>query len=236
MAGKWQLPGLRAVGIHVPVGPQFFLDDLAHAVQFFQVVAGRRQDDAEHQIAVAGRQVLDFGPQPVTDGHRSGDQHQHHAHATGQAPLHAGVDSHDVLHERAAEPIQRPQPPPAGQGHFVGVRAGAVTTLPQQPGSCDRDQRRRHDHRQAHRGTDRQGDVAEQLARFFFHEQHGQEHRQRRGGRSDHRAPNLCRPPLRSLHRRDAQLVMPIDVLQHDDRIVDQHPHGKRQPGQADDV
>ena len=45
-----------------------------------------------------------------------------------------------------------------------------------------------------------------------------------------------CVPLTAAVEARLAQLVVAVDVLQHDDRVVHEHADGERQTGEADDV
>jgi hypothetical protein len=105
------------------------------------------------------------------------------------------------------------------------------------PAVCSRgDDGDRHDQREHDGGDDRQRDVAEELARLLLDGQHGDEHR--RGGerRGEDRAPDLPAAPVRRVARAVPPLDPPVDVLEHDDRVVDDHPDREREPRERDDI
>ena len=101
-------------------------------------------------------------------------------------------------------------------------------------------EQRRHRARdeEAHdqRERDRQRQRHEEVLRDAGQEQHREEHDDGRDGRhqdghrdllrrSEHRLPAIC--PKREV---------PVDVLELDDRVVDQPPDAERQPAQREDV
>ena len=202
---------------------------LAERDQLVEVVARRRQDDAEDQIAVAVGEVLDLGKERPRREHRRADQTDHDGELARDAALEPGVDVHDESHERSPEPVQGADETPR-----LGGRLDLL--LGQDARAHGRDERHRDDQRESHRAADRQRDVPKELPRLLLHEQDGQKDRERGQCRGQDGAPDL----LRSLDGRAvaplALLDVPVDVLEHDHGVVDEHADGECESREADDV
>ena len=93
-----------------------------------------------------------------------------------------------------------------------------------------RGERQRDDRGHQDRGADGDGEFAEQAADEAAHQQHRDEHGdQRDTDRRDGEA-NLLRAFQRGLERRITVLEIAGDVLDHDDRVVDNETGGDGQP------
>ena len=89
---------------------------------------------------------------------------------------------------------------------------------------------------ETHGATDGNGNVAEELSGLLFDEYDGHENRDRGQRAGQHGPPYLARAVVGGLSAGLPHLAMPVDVLEHDDGIVDDHADRERHPGQADDV
>ena len=102
--------------------------------------------------------------------------------------------------------------------------------------------RRRGDHgdgddeRQADGAADGHGDVAEELPHLVLQEEDRDEDGERGERRGHDRAPDLLRALHGGVEAALAHLVAAVDVLEHDDRVVDEHADGEGQAGEADHV
>ena len=166
----------------------------------------------------------------ATDQQEHQDQRRHRAPQDEAAPADG---------EGRVSPVE-----PAGLAHAAVDRAEWT-----RPGDPARepdlgDQRRegRHERqRDRQRGQDRERDREDELAEDEGRQPADHEERDHRGQvggrRGDDRALDLGRP----LVGRFVRVLVPFlavaeDVLEHDDRVVDQHPHAKRESAQRHDV
>ncbi len=100
-----------------------------------------------------------------------------------------------------------------------------------------RRQRERNHARQQHRAGQGEREFGEQHAGHPTLETNRQIHRNQGGGHRHHRPRQFTRAANRGVHRLHAFFDMPVDVLQHDDRIVHHDANGQhhRQQGQQID-
>src|SRR5262252_645248 len=142
-----------------------------------------------------------------------------------QEPEHRQVDALDRLVERVGETFERRLAPPA-RGR-----------QPQQARCQHRRQREADQQRDGDGGAHGQAEAAQEPPRDRRHEGDGQEHRQQRQRRRQHRQADLARRVDRRRHRPHALLFdEPEDVLEHNDRVVDDDADRQRQRQQRDGV
>ena len=92
---------------------------------------------------------------------------------------------------------------------------------PQDLGRQHGGQRQGHDPRDQHRSSHRSPELVKQPAGGTREEEQGGEHGDQRHGRSDHRRRDLVRPvDGRALWVLAQLFLVPVSVLQHDDRVV----------------
>ena len=105
--GKIELLCLRTFRLDVPIGPQLFFDRSAEPHQFVEIVSRRRQHEADHQVAISGRQIFDLRPKQP----RQSDGNSQHRQDDGQAPPSAlqrpTVNPDHKVREAGAKGIQR---------------------------------------------------------------------------------------------------------------------------------
>ena len=121
-----------------------------------------------------------------------------------------------VLASRRRHSLSRPEPPEAGR----------------QGGQHREGDQEAHQEREC----DREREVPEQLARDALDVDDRPEDAQRRERRGGDGALYLLGPTGRRHPGRGSQLAVPEDVLEDDDRVVDQHADAQRQAAQAHDV
>ncbi len=83
---------------------------------------------------------------------------------------------------------------------------------------------------------DRQEKLAEQERRQARDEEKRHDGGEVRDGRCDDRRRDLAGPRVRRLHRVRVLPLVAVDVLQHDDGVVDQHPDAQGEPAERHDV
>ena len=96
--------------------------------------------------------------------------------------------------------------------------------------------RERDEQRRRHRDRDGQRERAEQLARDVADEGDRQEHRDRRDGRRRDGGRDLADGAQDRLHLVGVADVVALDVLDHDDRVVDHAPDRDRERAERQDV
>ena len=110
---------------------------------------------------------------------------------------------------------------------LLGDLGRTPTSLPclvrllQEQAAQHRRQRHRDDAGDQDRDADRDRELAEQPAEHAAHEQHRDEHRGQRQRHRDDGEADLARADQRRGQRILAHLDVPVDVLQHHDRVVD---------------
>ena len=135
-----------------------------------------------------------------------------------QAPLIA------VL--QAIEPAVEPASEAAA---FTGMR-------PKQLRAHHRRQRQSDHSRHDHRAGQREGELAEQSAGQPRDEADRREHRRQGNGHGDDRVDDLARAEQCRFERTLPLLDMPVDVLDHDDGVVDHEPDREHQCEQRHQV
>ena len=230
------------------VRPRLRLPERAHRVlhrardaeRGFEVVARRRQEDTEHQVAVAGRQIVESGQQQPRYEKSAAADHDRHAGGTQPAAHNPSGEGQDDAHEQRGKIVDDRQAKPVRRFLRGGKGRGGAAVF---PASAPEDSARergdhgaRHDQRQDDRDRDGHGDVTEQLAGFQLHDQdrHEDEHRGR--GRDEHRAPDLPRAVIGGLETPVTALPEPVDVLQHHDRRIHHHADGEGEARERDHV
>ena len=119
----------------------------------------------------------------------------------------------------------------------VRDRSGTPLTLGrQETGAHHRRQSQRDDHRDDDRDGDGHRELPEQQTHDAAHQEQRNEHRNQRYRDRQDRKADLARPLQGSLHRRLPLLDVPDDVLDHDNRIVDDKADGDRQRHQREIV
>nr|WP_237567274.1 hypothetical protein [Burkholderia pseudomallei] len=106
---------------------------------------------------------------------------------------------------------------PARDAALVARRVG----FGQQARAHHRRERERHDERHGDRERQREREFAEQAPDDAAHQQDRQKHRDERQADRQHREADLARAVERGLQPRRAVLDVARDVLEHDDRVVD---------------
>ena len=146
---------------------------------------------------------------------------------------HGGRDADDRhrMRERPSERRGVPRDPAREDSRWSLVLPSLVRVGDlQEPRAEHRRQREADDHRHQDRERHRPAERVDEAARVPGHERHRQEdHDQRQRGRH-HRQRHLARALDRGVERRAVLLLdVPEDVLQHDDRVVDDDADGERQ-------
>ena len=101
-----------------------------------------------------------------------------------------------------------------------------------------RRERERVDRREEHGDGHGHGELPEQLARNAGNECHRHEHRQQHQGDPDDRSRDLAHGLLGRIGRRELGVLLhhPFDVLDHDDRVVDDDADGEHEGEQRDRI
>ncbi len=147
-------------------------------------------------------------------------------------------------HRRALEADRLPQRPrvarePGVEHPLDGVVDAAVLDRVrrlEEAAAQHRRQRQRHEAGDQDRGRDRHRELVHQPADDPAHEQDRDEDRRQRQRHRDDREGDLLGAVERRLHPRLAHLHVPDDVLQHDDRVVDDEADRERQRHQREVV
>ena len=109
-----------------------------------------------------------------------------------------------------------------GCADLLAAFAAMIVGLEQQRGECGR-QRERQDQRDDRRRRDRHRELLIERARQAGEEQRRHEHRTQHQHDRDQRRRHLVHRGLRRLQRGQPPLEIPLDILDHDDRVVDYH-------------
>ncbi len=196
--------------------------------EFIDVVPRRRNQDTEEQFAVARGQVLGFGDQVDDQHHGQGHQDDGNHNARPHPAAHPVHKSDQGRDKPAGHPGGRKHPLAFFRRFFLhtaqdqcakGGNAGNGNQQAQGDGTGNGD-----------------GDVAKQLAGLLLHKHDGQKYRDGGQGAGQHRAPHLGGAIIGGLDTAFAHLPVAEDILEHHDRVVHDHAHGKTQAGQTDHV
>ncbi len=203
-------------GLDVPllVAQQVVLDLLADGDGPRLGGAGRQRVEADHRALVLdgqeGAGQAHEQPDQGDDQHRVEDQRRQRA--TDHAAERRLVAAHGGG-ERSVEPAEE----------AAGVLAMALFDGFEQVGAERRRQDQRHQDRQGHRRDDGDRELAVDDAGRAADEGHRQEHRRQHQRDADQRAGDLAHRTDRRLLRRQSLLAHdPLDVLDHNDGVVDQ--------------
>ncbi len=165
------------------------------------------------------------GQEHAVDGERHGRLAQHPPHAADIAGGGAGED----LVERPKQPTEGAVDQP-----LEAVLPGAVRL--QQDGGQGRRQGQGVERRDDRRDGDGQGELAVEQARQAGEEGGRHEHRAQHQRRGDDRAGHLGHGLFGRLDRRAAKRDVALDVLDHDDGVVDHDADGQDQAEQGQGV
>ena len=176
--------GFGTVRIHVPVGQQSFFYDIPHPQQFVEVVARRGQENPKHQVAIAFRQVFHLRQQDPGGPDGSGHNHAGRSHLADRAAQQKPQAAGELVEKEATQPASH-----------VATAGGLGLASGEQPGHRGWHDQHRHNQREAHRRTDCQGDVAEELASFLFDKQHREKDGDRGECAGKHSPPDFIGPP-----------------------------------------
>ena len=150
---------------------------------------------------------------------------------------HVGGDARGVAlasaMERAIEGAEQPAEPAIDQPR---ERIGRRVARPQQHGGQRRRQRQRVDHRDQRGNRDRDRELAVELPADAIEERQRHEHRREHQADGDDRAGHFAHGLVRSRARREPGLDVALDVLDHDDRVVDHDADREHQAEQRQRV
>ena len=124
-------------------------------------------------------------------------------------------------HPRQAALITVEHPIEPALGDRVKFAVALAARRPQKARAQHRRQSQRHESRNEDRGADRDRELMQQAPENPAHEQHRDEHRGEREGHRQDREPDFLRAVERRRHHVLAHLHVAHDVLEHDDRVVD---------------
>ena len=202
--------------------------DQLHVLVLLHDLARRLGGGERLLEGAAGRQRhRDLGLAQVVGRDEAGGQQRHQREA-------ADEEDHRGQHRQDAVP-QAPRGPAAIDQQPARLVVFLLRRL-QDVGRHHRRQHARHDQREEDRDRRRPAELHEELARNAGHEGGRQEHRDQREGGGDDRQTDLVGRFHRRLVRRLAHAQVAHDVLDLDDRIVDQDADHQRQAEQRDDV
>ncbi len=182
--GRFPRGGLRSRH-RCPVGLDLRFDRLGDFRRGIEVVAGRRDDDAEQQVAVALGQILELRQ------HEPGARRGRHGHerddCEGERALayDAGGEAGGEADEAAGETVD------ARQAHADDTGFAGAAAETEQAFGQGRDDGGGNDEREHDRNGYGDSDVTEELAGFELHHQYGDEHHHRGQRRDQHRPPDL---------------------------------------------
>ena len=134
------------------------------------------------------------------------------AHDDAEEPA---VARGDAVEKTLREPADKPLP---------GMPRGK-----EQPGTHHRRERQRHDHRHEDRHREGDGELAEQPPHDPAHEEDGDEDGHERDADREHGEADLTGPQKSRRHRAHPLLTVAGDVLEDDDRVVDDESRRDRE-------
>ena len=160
---------------------------------------------------------------------RRGDQagiDHHHPLGTGDQLMgEAGIAVAHPL-EAAIEGIGR------AREHTPDPALGLALVMLEQHRGERRGERQRHEQRDGGGDRDRDRELLVESARQTVEEQGRQEHREQHQHDRDQRARHFVHRGARRLERRHAMCQVALDILDHDDRVVDDDADGEHQTEQ----
>ena len=183
-------------------------------------VARAVQDGEERALVLLGRE-LGGGPGEHEAG--GAEERQHHQ------------DGDRAVVERARHPPLVPVRHPVEGAVDDALEAAALAGL-QEPRRHGRRDRQRDDAGDDHRAGEREGELAEERAGQPAGEAERREHGGERQRHGDHRAGDLLHADDRGVERRQALLDVAVDVLDHDDGVVDDEADGQHHGEEREEV
>jgi hypothetical protein len=218
--------GPAGEGLHRGVGQQDPLEDADLAVGLGQRGPGRRPVVQDEAALVHLRQ--EAGADHPREAQPEREQHRARAHRDAPVAEHPADRPGVALFQR---PERHPrQPAPLGVGPALGARRPLRH-------HC-RDQRHRQHQREQHRHRQRDRERAEELAHHAREQPERREHHDRGERRARHRPEDLVGAGPHDVRRRLVwmQCQPPLDVLDHDDRVVDDDADGHGEAAQAHEI
>ena len=210
-----------------PVRPELLFDLTTDAQKLVEVVARWRKKDAEDQVSVAAREVLDAREELPGDAGGGNADDQHRGELPEDASLKPAVEPDAACGEAPARGVERGEE----SARFAVASSLAQKARGRGGNDNDGDQQRKADG-----GADGEGDVAEELSRFLLDEEHRQEDRQGRRGGCDQGSPDFAGPLQGCIPGAVARFVSSVDAFEHHDGVVDEHADGEGEAGQTDHV
>ena len=217
-------PDHREHALHARDRPHEAFDLLDHRLGAVERNALRKTQRRENRPLVLVRQEALRGPaeQQRRGDNRPGDHHDaddRHAHETAHHPYIA-----------VAGAIDRAQ--------HVAHRTARLLTVREQHPTKRRTQGQRVGGGNQHRDRDRDCKLAEELPAYPGDEGHRHEHREQDERDGDNRAGDLGHRFLAGLRHGKLRILLdhPLDVLDHDDRVVDHDADGEHEGKQRDGI
>ena len=148
-----RLAGCRVgPGLRLPERLHGVLDRARDAHGGLEIVAGRRQQDAEHEVAVAGGQVVEPGQQQPRDEERAAANHDRHRRGARAAAHHPAGEAEDDADEQRRGIVDNRQAEPVRRFLLGGVHPGGAGVAPapaaEDPARERGDDGARHDERE----------------------------------------------------------------------------------------
>ncbi len=218
--GNVAFPTRKHIRICTHVRDELGIQALEDAVHFIDVVAGGSEHEGEYLLLLAFGQVLGLGRQLQNDrrAHRQDQRDEEQTpHQAAHQPLH---EPHDELSDLLTPPVHDIGPGGRGVDRLQKTAASG-----RHDGNCDE-----HGHQNG--GGDRHRYVGVELPGFLLDEDDGDEHEHRGQRRGEHGGPDFTHAVERRLDTPFTQQHVPVDVLQHDDAVVQGHADGEGDPGQ----
>ena len=193
------------------------------SVRLIEAPSGRRSAAKMRALVLVRQKAL----RRLAEQQRRGRQHAGHDHDADDRDAHQAAHHRDVA---VAHVVDRAQ--------HVAHRAAARLAALEQHRAQRRAQRQRVERRDQHRHRDRHRELAEQLAADAGNEGHRDEHRQQHQRDGEDRAGDLRHRLLAGVRDRELGLLLdhPLDVLDHDDGVVDHDADGEHERQQRDGI
>src|SRR5262249_17847203 len=150
---------------------------------------------------------------------------------------HDGDDAHNAADQpvvAVSEPFEAPVegPEETADRALPPRHAGMMVARFEQQGAHGRRQRQRHDQGDHGSAGDGERELAVELARNAGNERRGDEHGAEHKGDGDQRGADLVHALVRRRARIEAGFDIPLDVLHHDNGIVDDDADREHEPEQ----